>query len=236
MHFKHFGPMDRSDADKAERRRARREEFLRSREVFRAEFTMHGGHGGHGGRDRFRGPGRGGPGFPDDPRGFGFPGGPFGGRRRVGRGDVRNGILRLLAEGGSWNGYQIIQELTNRSGDAWKPSPGSIYPALQQLQDEGLILAEETEGKRSYTLSEEGKTAAANLGGEAAPWDIAAEGVGTDVFELRGLVQQVSVAAMQVMQAGNKAQVDKAKETMTATRRSLYRILAEDEELSADSR
>jgi DNA-binding PadR family transcriptional regulator len=153
----------------------------------------------------------------------------FGGRRRVGRGDVRGAILRLLAEGGSWNGYQIIQELTNRSGDAWKPSPGSIYPALQQLQDEGLILAEEQDNKRSYSLTEEGKTAAAKLGDDAAPWEVAAEGIDTDAAELRNLIPQVNVATMQVIQAGSKAQIERAKELLTATRRSLYRILADDE-------
>src|SRR5262249_58969705 len=105
------------------------------------------------------------------------PGGPFGrdamfGRGpKVGRGDVRSAILRLLAEEPR-NGYQIIQELTERSRGVWRPSPGSIYPALQQLEDEGLIQAEEQEGRRRYHLTDAGRGyVAARADEHAAPWE-----------------------------------------------------------------
>src|ERR1700738_4320682 len=109
------------------------------------------------------GPGPGGPG----PFGFEVRGGPFGpkfrGRAggrgpRVRRGDVRAAILDLLSEGQSWNGYQIIQEIGERTQGVWRPSAGSVYPALQQLEDEGLIQAEAGEGRRGdYPLTELGR-------------------------------------------------------------------------------
>ncbi len=81
--------------------------------------------------------------MPDFGAGFGGPGGfgqPFGPGRRAARGDVRAAILVLLAEKPS-HGYQIIQELERRSDGAWRASPGSVYPTLQQLEDEGLVRA-----------------------------------------------------------------------------------------------
>jgi DNA-binding PadR family transcriptional regulator len=198
-------------------------------------MTMEGGRGRHRGRGH-RGP------FPfgGDPGGM-FPFGPFGpfGRGsmfgpgpKVGRGDVRTAVLRLLAEEPR-NGYQIIQELTERSGGVWRPSPGSVYPALQQLEDEGLVRAEEKDGKRVFRLTEAGQGAITALGDMAAPWETAAEGIDTEAgalaIELRMLIGQVAGAVIQVAQAGNEAQVAKAKELMTSTRRGLYRILAEDD-------
>jgi DNA-binding transcriptional ArsR family regulator len=168
-------------------------------------------------------------GFPFDPFGP-FGGGPFlGYGPKVGRGDVRTAVLRLLAEEPR-NGYQIIQELTERSGGVWRPSPGSIYPTLQQLQDEGLISAEEKDGKRLYRLTEEGLSGASTLGDDvAAPWDTASDNVGQVAIDLRALIGQVASALFQVAHVGNDAQVAKAKEVMTNARRSLYRILAEDD-------
>src|SRR5712691_12502137 len=100
-----------------------------------------------------------GPGF--GPWGPGF-GGPFFGRGpKVGRGDVRAAILALLAEDSPMHGYQVIQELTERSGGVWRPSPGSIYPTLQLLEDEGLVRSEEVEGKRVFHLTEAGTAEAA---------------------------------------------------------------------------
>src|SRR3984957_19007031 len=121
------------------------------------------GHRGHArGRSRMRGgPGPWGPG----PWQFEMRGGPFGPPRfrgpggrgpRVRRGDVRAAILDLLGEGQAWNGYQIIQEIGERTQGVWRPSAGSVYPALQQLEDEGLIAAEAGEDrKRNYVLTDE---------------------------------------------------------------------------------
>ena len=85
-----------------------------------------------------------GPGFGPGPRGFGpFPG-PRGrrGGRRTSRGDIRLAVLALVAEQPR-HGYEIIQEIAERSGGSWKPSPGSVYPTIQQLEDEGLVVADE---------------------------------------------------------------------------------------------
>lgn len=150
---------------------------------------------------------------------------------RVKRGDVRAAALALLAEDPR-NGYQIIQEISERSGGVWRPSPGSVYPALQQLEDEGLIRAEATEGgRRQYLLTTEGQEyAAAHPEELAAPWDMVARSVGSEAIELRSLLGQVAMAAVQVVRVGNEAQVAQAHEILTEARRSMYRILAADEE------
>jgi DNA-binding PadR family transcriptional regulator len=185
----------------------------------------------------------GGPGFP--PGGpFPFPmgGGPgthgYGpwmkeGRTRGGRarrGDVRAAALALIAEQ-PLNGYQIIQEIGERSGGVWRPSPGSIYPALQQLEDEGLIRAEAGDGgRRAYQLTDEGRAYAESHADELrAPWDDLG-GPGGPAFEMRSLVGQVAMAAFQVVSAGSDAQAAQAKQVLTETRKSLYRILAADED------
>jgi DNA-binding PadR family transcriptional regulator len=154
--------------------------------------------------------------------------GPHGGRAR--RGDVRAAALSLLAEQ-ALNGYQIIQEISERSGGVWRPSPGSIYPALQQMEDEGLIRAETGEGgRRAYVLTDEGRTyAAAHQDELRAPWDVVAGSVGSDARELRKLFGQVLTAAVQVAQAGSPAQIEQAHRILADTRRKLYGILAADD-------
>ena len=92
---------------------------------------------------------------------------------RARRGDIRTAILRLLAEQ-PMHGYQIIQELSTRSGGVWNPSAGSIYPTLQQLADEGLVDSEESAGKKVYHLTDAGRAAVDDLGAESAPWEEAA--------------------------------------------------------------
>lgn len=160
---------------------------------------------------------------------FGGPGGPFGGGPRAKRGDVRAGILALLAEEPR-NGYQIIQELGQRSNGAWRPSPGSIYPALQQLEDEGLIRAEEVDGKKAFRLTDEGRAyVEAHRDEVAAPWEAMAGSMRDEARELVGLIQQVSMAAMQVLRTGNPRQAAEARKVLNNSRRSLYRILAEDD-------
>jgi DNA-binding PadR family transcriptional regulator len=150
---------------------------------------------------------------------------------RVKRGDVRAASLALLAEEPR-NGYQIIQDISERSGGLWRPSPGSVYPALQQLEDEGLVRAETPEGgRRQYVLTEEGRAyVAAHPDELAAPWDVVARSVGSEAIELRGLIAQVASAAVQVIRVGSEAQAAQARQILTDARRSLYRILAADEE------
>jgi DNA-binding PadR family transcriptional regulator len=193
------------------------------------------------------GPRRRGPGGPGGRgrgmRGETMPGPPdfgpwFGGPRmrgpRVRRGDVRAAAIALLADGPR-NGYQIIQEISERSGELWKPSPGSVYPALQQLEDEGLIAATTGEGgRRAFELTEEGRTyVAAHPDELQAPWDVVAKSVGGDAIEMRRLFGTVAMAAVQVVRVGNAAQVAQAQQILTDARRKLYQILAADDDEQA---
>ncbi|MBO0890459.1 MAG: helix-turn-helix transcriptional regulator [Acidothermales bacterium] len=170
-----------------------------------------------------------GPGF--DPRGFGPRG--FGRRgfrkARARRGDVRAGVLALLGER-PMNGYQVIQELRERSAGYWRPSPGSVYPALQQLEDEGLVRTTEVDGRKAYELTDEGREHVDSRP-EAydAPWDSVSGDIDDDVQELTALGAQLSWAAIQVTQAGTTAQLQQAKQVLADARRALYRILAEDD-------
>jgi DNA-binding PadR family transcriptional regulator len=77
------------------------------------------------------------------------------GRPTVRRGDVRTAILAVLKDE-PMHGYQVIRVLEERSGGHWRPSAGSIYPTLQQLEDEGLVRSEEVDGRRTYRLTDEG--------------------------------------------------------------------------------
>jgi DNA-binding PadR family transcriptional regulator len=154
---------------------------------------------------------------------------------RARRGDVRAAALALLAEQ-QLNGYQIIQQIAERSGGVWQPSPGSVYPALQQLEDEGLIRAESSEGgRRSYQLTDEGRAyAEAHPAELRAPWDVVAGGAAGTALEMRKLIGQVAMAAFQVVSAGTDAQASQAREQLVETRKALYRILAADDETGSE--
>jgi DNA-binding PadR family transcriptional regulator len=157
------------------------------------------------------------------PRGRGH----WGGRRRR-RGDVRAAILLLLEEEPR-NGYQLMQELEERSEGAWRPSPGSVYPALQLLADEGLIRGESREGSTVYELTDVGrKHVEENREGFGTPWQQEAGGVPDDVRELMRLAMQVGMATRQVTHAGSDEQRKAATELLAETRRRLYGILAEN--------
>jgi DNA-binding PadR family transcriptional regulator len=168
---------------------------------------------------------------------FGLP--PFAMRRRgmrgrfgrARRGDVRAGILALLAEE-SMHGYQIIQELESRSGGWWRPSPGSVYPTLQLLEDEGLVVHEETDGKRVYALTGEGKARAEALAKEAKrlPWEGLAEGADHTFLRLGKAASQVGAAAMQTAHAGSEQQVGQVLEILDDARRRIYSVLAEGDD------
>ena len=144
------------------------------------------------------------------------------------RGDVRSAILAVLAER-TLNGYQIIQEIAERSGGAWKPSPGSIYPTLQQLEDEGLVRAEEDNGRRTFTLTDEGRTYVADHPDEvAAPWKGFADSAEDD-NGVKPLIGQVAAAVWQIVAMGSPEQQAKGREALIEFRRKLYAILAEDD-------
>jgi DNA-binding PadR family transcriptional regulator len=183
-----------------------------------------GGRQGRGGPGGGRsGPGRWGFG-PGGGAGFGRGGrGP-----RARRGDVRAALLVLLGEEPR-NGYGLMQEIERRSEGAWRPSPGSVYPALQQLEDEGLVIAEANDGSRVFTLTETGRTYVTEHADELGkPWDAVRGDAREGLQEVRALMGQVAAAAWQVAQAGTEAQVAEARTILANTRKSLYRILAED--------
>ncbi len=201
------------------------------------------GHRGHvRGRVRMRGgPGpwaqgpvpfemRGGPFGPKFGRGFG-PRGP-----RVRRGDVRAAILDLLAEGQPWNGYQIIQEIGERTQGVWRPSAGSVYPALQQLEDEGLITpAAGEDRRRNYTLTDEGRAyVEAHADELRSSWDAVTGSIDDEVVQMHNLSRQAAMAVVQVAQAGSPAQVQQASKILADTRKALYRILAADDDTAGE--
>jgi DNA-binding PadR family transcriptional regulator len=167
--------------------------------------------------------------------GFGPPfGGPhFGGphfRGRARRGDVRAALLVLLEEEPR-NGYGLMQEIERRSEGAWRPSPGSVYPALQQLEDEGLVRAAESAGRREYELTDEGRQYVEEHREELAePWAAVAEGARPGTGELRSAIGQVAAAVMQIAALGSEDQVAEARRILDDARRALYRILAGDDE------
>jgi len=155
---------------------------------------------------------------------------PFGRGPRARRGDVRAAILDLLAEGGTWNGYQIIQEIAGRTDGVWRPSAGSVYPALQQLEDEGLISPEGEGRRRMYSLTDEGRAyAEAHADELRASWDSAAGMTDDTAIELGDMIRQVMMAVMEVRRAGSPSQLAAARRVLAEARRSMYRILAEDD-------
>ncbi|HLR97789.1 MAG TPA: PadR family transcriptional regulator [Jiangellaceae bacterium] len=155
------------------------------------------------------------------------------------RGDVRAAILGVLADE-TMNGYQIIQEVAERSGGVWKPSPGSIYPTLQQLEDEGLVRADERGGRRTYGLTDEGRHYVETHAEEiAAPWEAMAADQdaagGGDDDGLRPLIGQVAAAVWQVVATGTPDQQARARDVLAEMRRRLYGILAEGDPDDADN-
>jgi DNA-binding PadR family transcriptional regulator len=181
------------------------------------------------------------------PFGFEMRGGPFGPPRpgraggrgpRVRRGDVRAAILDLLAEGREearpWNGYQLIQEIGERTQGVWRPSAGSVYPALQQLEDEGLITAaaaSDEDRRRNYTLTDEGRAyVEAHADELRAAWDAVTGSVDDAAVQMHNLSRNVAMATVQVAQAGSPAQIQQASKVLADTRKALYRILAADDE------
>ena len=144
---------------------------------------------------------------------------------RMGRGDVRAAVLALLAEK-PMHGYQLIHEIEERSGGSWKPSPGSVYPTLQLLADEGLISAEESNGRKTYSLTPEGQKLVDAGAGSATPWEAGSRGFNrASALPKAGL--ELAQAAAQVGRSGSPAQVTEATAVLDEARRKLYSILAQ---------
>ncbi|AUG76941.1 PadR family transcriptional regulator [Kitasatospora sp. MMS16-BH015] len=190
-------------------------------------FEGRGAFGGFGGPPRGGGPfghggfgGRHGGGFGPHGRGGGR------GRGRARRGDVRASLLALLRER-PMHGYEMITEIGERTGGAWRPSPGSVYPTLQLLEEEGLIKAQEVSGKRLFELTETGR-AEAEAGAES-PWEEAGRGVDWEaVQEVAQALSAVEHAVRQVMTTGTEEQRAKGLAVLTEAKKKLYLILAEE--------
>ncbi|NJP43716.1 PadR family transcriptional regulator [Actinacidiphila epipremni] len=183
-----------------------------------------GAHGEHEGRRAAFGPF--GPPFGGGPWGPGGRGrgGP---RGRARRGDVRASILALLKDR-DMHGYEMIQEIADRSGGAWKPSPGSVYPTLQLLEDEGLITSTSEGGKKLFTLTDTGRQEAE--AGPEAPWEDAGRGVDWDAMnEIRKAGGGLVEAFRQVWVAGTPEQREKALTVVNEARKKLYLILADED-------
>jgi len=152
---------------------------------------------------------------------------PRGARRR--RGDVRTAVLAMLDEKPA-HGYDLIRELEQRSGGMWQPSPGSVYPTLQMLEDEGLLTSEEVDGKRVYSITDQGRAELAerrSRSGNSAPWEMRG-GPDEGAKRLFGAMSQLAPALMQVARAGNPQQIDRVTEIVAEARKKVYAVLAED--------
>jgi DNA-binding PadR family transcriptional regulator len=224
-----FGPGDRR-AFHQQRRQAQREFREHLRDHLREQDADHGFQGNYFGL----GPGRGFE-FGFDPRGgFGFGFGPGfrggrrgGGRGRSKRGDVRAAILKLLAER-PMHGYEMIQEIAERSQNLWRPSPGSVYPTLQLLVDEGLIVGTESEGsKKLFELTNVGRAAAEKI--ETPPWEEIADGVDPAHVTLRSAVAQLMGAVAQSAYTTTEEQQQRIVDVVNNARREIYQILGESE-------
>jgi len=210
-----------------------------------AGMAVPAGHGGPGG-----GPWRGFAG-PKGPGHWGGKGGGFGGpwggwwpgppgpppgaqRAKAGRGDVRAAILALLREGPR-TGYQIMAEIEERSGGAWRPSPGAVYPALSQLADEGLIVGEESDGRRTFSLSEAGRDyVERNPGSARGAWESTAQQEAWQLPALFAEAARLGGGIVQVAHAGTPEQVQAAERLLEQTRRRLYQILADNMDAGED--
>jgi DNA-binding PadR family transcriptional regulator len=141
---------------------------------------------------------------------------------------VRSAILALLREGPR-NGYQIMSETEERSGGAWRPSPGAVYPALSQLADEGLIAGEESGGRRTFSLTEAGRQyVEQNPEMARGAWESAAQ---HDAWQVPGLFAEAArlgAGIMQVTRTGTAEQIQAAERLLRQARRAVYRILADE--------
>ena len=171
------------------------------------ELRFHEGHGPHG--------------HHCGPHGFG----PHG---RARRGNVKAAILAVLAEQ-PMHGYEVMQQLESRSGGMWRPSPGAVYPTLQLLEDQGLIKSDDVDGRRVFSLTDEGKVEAETITQQGAPWATSQSGPEGSRFKMRGATMQLMAAIRQVGMAGSQEQIDKTLEILAEARKRVYGLLADGE-------
>ncbi|MGI8722757.1 MAG: PadR family transcriptional regulator [Geodermatophilaceae bacterium] len=179
-----------------------------------------GGHHEHGGHPGHAGPGFGPPG-PWRARGRGR------GRGARRRGDVRAAILVLLDEQPR-HGYELISEISERSSGIWRPSPGTVYPTLSQLEDEGLITLDRLDGRKTATLTDQGRAyIEENRAQLGEPWTDVAGDVRAENRTLAGVIAQVGMAASTVALHGTPEQATQAAEILEQARQQLYGLMAQ---------
>ncbi len=134
--------------------------------------------------------------------------------------------MSLLAER-PMHGYEMLGELDDRTGGLWRPSPGSLYPALQLLEDQGLVRSVIADGRRRFELTEAGQAEQAAAPATLAPWDAILGAADQGDVALSGILRQVAVAADQVAEVGSAAQKASAETMLAGLRRQLYLLLAD---------
>ncbi|HOT24108.1 MAG TPA: PadR family transcriptional regulator [Thermoleophilia bacterium] len=150
--------------------------------------------------------------------------GPFG---RARRGTIRAAVLAALAEG-PMHGYEVMQRIQEMSGGAWRPSPGSVYPTLQELENAELVRGEQVEGRRVYALTEPGiAEARKSRDAEGGLSWITAQGAAAGRMELRQALDALGAATRQVATSGSDETVAKTLEILADARRHIYGLLAE---------
>jgi DNA-binding PadR family transcriptional regulator len=147
------------------------------------------------------------------------------GGRRGSRGDVRAAALALLAER-PMHGYEMLAELSRRTREVWRPSPGSLYPALQLLEDQGLVRSATEHGRRRFELTVDGRALQEQNKDGAPPWETIAGAVDEGALALRSALRDVELAVSQVVEAGTPEQQASAVVLLTELRRRLYLLLA----------
>ena len=145
---------------------------------------------------------------------------------------LRASVLRMLSER-PMHGYEIIAELEERTGGRWKPSPGSVYPTLAHLEDEGLVVSTDDEGRKRYELTDAGRTWLDENADEATPpWERAGLGGRGDLRRLSG---EIFGQLRQLGRFGSPAQLERAQEVLKRTRADLYAVLATTEDTATDA-
>jgi DNA-binding PadR family transcriptional regulator len=147
-----------------------------------------------------------------------------GGRSRMRRGDVRTAILALLREE-PMHGYQLMQAIAERGNGRWTPSPGAIYPAISQLEDEGLVTVTAAAGRKLVALTDTGREAA-DTDTDRARDLFAAEQSEEPGSDLRSLLGQLHAATREVARAGTDDQIETAAQVISDASRSMYLLLA----------
>jgi DNA-binding PadR family transcriptional regulator len=143
------------------------------------------------------------------------------------RGDVRSALLIALLDGPA-HGYELIQLLETKTEGRWRPSPGSVYPSLQLLTDEGLVVPVDREGKRAYELTDEGRRVAEeHVASRGYPWDALDDGPSQQRADLRVAIRDLHLAVKQVAVTGTAETMERATGIVTAARKELYRLLAD---------